>query len=134
MQSAFSEFFEDINEALRDTVRQLGGNKKVGSMLWPELPLTQAEGRLRDCLNPDRREKLSPEQVVLLLVEARKAGVHGAMGFLSATAGYEQPRPVSLDEQEADLQSQILEQLQRQQKMLEQLQRVQSLRPVRSAA
>ena len=134
MQDTFIEFFEDINDAMREAVRQLGGNKKVGAMLRPEIPLTQAENWIRDCLNPDRREKLSPEQVLLILVEARKAGYHGAMAFIAGHCGYDKPRPVSIDEQEADLQSQILAGLEVQNKLLAQLQCVQAAKPVRGAA
>lgn len=134
MQDTFIEFFEDVNDALREAVRQLGGNKKVGAMLRPEVPLTQAENWIRDCLNADRREKLSPEQVLLILVEARKAGYHGAMAFITGHCGYEKPRPISLEEQEADLQSQILAGLEVQNKLLAQLQRVQAAKPVRGAA
>lgn len=134
MQDTFIEFFEDINDALREAVRQLGGLKKVGAMLRPELPIAQAESWLRHCMIEDRREKLSPEQVLLILVEARKAGYHGAMAFINAHCGYEKPRPISLEEQEADLQSQILAGLEVQNKLLAQLQRVQAAKPVRGAA
>lgn len=134
MQESFVEFFEGVSDALREAVRQLGGNKKVGAMLRPELPIDQAESWLRHCLNDDRREKLSPEQVLLILVEARKAGWHGAMAFIASHCGYERPRPVSLEEQENDLQAQILAGLEIQNKLLAQLQRVQAAKPVRGVA
>ena len=134
MQTAFSEFFEDINDALREAVRHLGGNKKAGAMLRPELPVTQAENWLRDCLNPDRREKLSPEQFILVLSKARQEGYHGAMNYLAASCGYEVPRPVTLEQQEQDLQQQLLDAIEQQGKMLAQLQRIQAARPVRGVA
>jgi hypothetical protein len=134
MQQPFEAFFEDINDALREAIRQLGGNKVVGSRLRPELPVTQAEGWLRDCLNEARREKLSPEQVLLLMVWANEAGYHGLMGYVATTSRYEAPRPVSAEQQEIDLQTLILEGIERQNKMLEQLQRVQRARVVRTAA
>jgi len=134
MQTAFGEFFEDINDALREAVRQLGGNKQVGARLRPEMPVTQAEGWLRDCLNPERREKLSIEQVLLILLWSNEAGYHGTMNFLAAYCRYESPRPVTLEQQEIDLQAKILEGIERQNQMLAQLQRLQAARPVRSAA
>ncbi|MEO8806605.1 MAG: hypothetical protein ABI433_11010 [Burkholderiaceae bacterium] len=105
MQTGFGEFFESVNDAMRETVRQLGGHKKIGPMLWPEQPIEQASNRLRDCLNPDRRENLSPEQVLLLLRLARTAGYHGAMAFLACDAGYETPRPVAPEDKVAALQN-----------------------------
>lgn len=130
MQTTFGEFYEDLNDALRDVVRQLGGNKRVGALLRPELPLAQAENWMRDCLNPDRREKLSPEQVVLLLVEASKAGAHGCMSFLAMQCGYETPRPVRPEDQEAALQTKFIDAVEQLQGIQQQLARVQSLRRV----
>lgn len=65
-------------------------------LLWPELGHApdQAANKLRDCLNPDRREKLSPEQFVLLLRKSREAECHAAMGYLLHECGYAAPEPV----------------------------------------
>lgn len=129
MQASFGEFFEDLESALREAVRQLGGNKKVGPMLRPELPIDQASNWLRDCLNATRREKLSPEQVLLLLKLSAQAGFHGAMGFLAFAAGYE-VKPIEAEEQEAQLQRDFvnavdrLESIQRQIKQAQQMRRV----------
>lgn len=128
MQAAFGEFFEDINDALREAVRKLGGHKKVGPQMRPELPLEQAANWLRDCLNPDRREKLSPEQVQFLLRLARAAGFDGAMGFVAFDAGYEPPRPVLPKDQEAELQHKFIDAVERLEAIQRQLQRVQQIR------
>lgn len=80
---------ETFNDALIDVVKALGGSKVVGSDMRPELPAAQAGAWLRDCLNSDRREKLSPDQVLYLLRRAREAGYHGAMNFIGADAHYE---------------------------------------------
>lgn len=130
MQTAFTEFFEDINDALKEVVRQLGGYKKVGPMFKPELPITQAEGWLRDCLNPDRREKLSPEQVVMLLSQAAKAGYHGGMMFITSSCGYEGARHVQPVEQQAALQQAFIEAVGQLQGIQQQLARVQALQVV----
>lgn len=81
-------FSEDINDALRDVVRALGGTKEVGHRLRPELAPPEAGSWLKDCLNPSRRERLNPEQVMWLLREARKVGCHTAMHFVCDEAGY----------------------------------------------
>jgi hypothetical protein len=128
MQAQFAEFFEDVNDALREAVRQLGGHKKVGPLLWPELPLDSASNRLRDCLNPDRREKLSPEQALLILCKAREVGYHGAMAFVAFTAGYEPPRPVVPEDQEAELQRTFIDAVERLESIQKQLQRVGQIR------
>lgn len=109
MQNAFGEFFEDINDALRNVVRALGGVKQVGSLLWPEVAPDQAGNKLRDCLSPDRREKLSPEQVIFLLRKAREAGYHAAMEFVSHECGYAKPAPVAPEDKLAELQRQFID-------------------------
>lgn len=130
MQAAFGEFFEDINDALREAVRQIGGHKKVGPLLWPELPLDHASNRMRDCLNPDRREKLSPDQVVLILRLAREAGFHGVMAYLAFSTGYEPPRPLAPEDQEAQLQRSFIDAVERLEGIQKQLQRAQQIRRV----
>ena len=62
-------FSEDIHDALRDVVRALGGVKDAGARLRPELPADAAGHWLKDCLNPERRHRLDPEQVLWLLRE-----------------------------------------------------------------
>lgn len=130
MQTDFGEFFESVNDSLRELVRHLGGHKKVGPMLWPELPLDQAGNRLRDCLNLDRREKLSPEQFVFLLKLGRQVGYHGAMAFVAADAGYESPRPVSPEDAVNALQNAFVDAVSKLEVIQRQLARAQGLRSV----
>ena len=87
---------ESLNDALRETVQAIGGTKKVGCMLWPEMTADHASSRLRDCLNPERREKLSPEQVEMLSRMGRQVGCHAIMAHLCRTTGYAEPVPVEL--------------------------------------
>lgn len=86
--------YDDFNDALHDLVQALGGFKKVGPRLWPELPSDEAAHRLRHCLNADRREKLSPHQVLLLLRWGREVDFHGAKYFLDDDAGYQRTAPL----------------------------------------
>ncbi len=92
-------FYEDVNEALREVVQALGGAKKVGPLFWPEKSLEQAQQLLLACLNVERKERLTPEQVLLLLRWGRAADCHAGMQFLAQQAGYD-VKPVNpLDEQ-----------------------------------
>jgi hypothetical protein len=81
-------FFEGVDEALRQVVAVLGGAKKVGAAMRPELPADQAGNWLLACLNRDRRERLNPDQVLYLLRAAREAGYHQSMAWIAAEAGY----------------------------------------------
>ena len=66
-------------------MRALGGTKSVGVALWPSKPATEAQTRLSDCLNPQRRETLTIDEVMLILRRSREVGYHGAMAFVAQT-------------------------------------------------
>lgn len=130
MQTEFTEFFESVNDALRELVRNLGGHKRVGPQLWPELALEAAANRLRDCLNPDRRDKLSPEQVLFMLRLARNSGYHGAMEFLAYDAGYDRPRPVAAEDKVAALQNAFVDAVDKLESIQREMKRTQGIRSV----
>lgn len=99
--------FADWNEALDGVVHALGGFKKVGVMLRPELadkPIAAAQW-LRDCLNPDKPERLNPDQVFMLLRLARAADYHAAKHWMDAELGYEQGRPLKPADEASALQT-----------------------------
>lgn len=129
MQLEIGECFESVNDALQSAVTALGGYKKVGPALRPELPIDQAAGWLRDCLNAARREKLAPEQVMLVLRMARAAGYHSAMNFVAFDTGYKAV-PVDPESQEAELQSQFIDAVQGLTAIQAKLERIQRVRAV----
>ncbi|MDR0249855.1 MAG: hypothetical protein LBI35_00835 [Burkholderiales bacterium] len=102
-------FHENLNDALKEVVLTLGGTKRVGSMLWPEKSADEAGRRLADCLNPDRRDRLDPEQVLWLLREGRQTDCHSAMHFICASAGYAPAAPVKPEDELAALQREYIE-------------------------
>lgn len=109
MAEQFPLFHEDLTEALRTCVQALGGPKKVGVLLRPELPADQAGRWVADCLNPDRRDQLHPNQLLLVLTEARKVGCHAAMIFIAQHAGYQDPAPLEPEDERAALMRQFVE-------------------------
>lgn len=129
MQLEMGEFFESVNDALQAAVTALGGFKKVGPQLRPELPIDQAAGWLRDCLNPSRREKLSPEHVLLVMRLARAAGYHAAMNYVAFDTGYK-AQPIEPASQEAELQEQFIAAVDRLEAIRSQMTRVQRVRAV----
>ena len=112
MAEQTSLFSEDIHDALKDVVRALGGMKEAGSRLRPELPAIEAGNWLKDCLNPARRERLNPEQVLWLLREGRKIGCHSAMNFIADEAGYQRPAALEPQDEAAQLQRQFIDAVQ----------------------
>lgn len=117
-------FSEDFNDALKDAIRALGGTKEVGKGLRPEMAADAAGAWLKDCLNPTRRERLSPEQVLWILRESRKVGCHSAMNFLADEAGYVRPAPLEPQDEAAQLQRAFIESVQQQRRIAERLERL----------
>lgn len=101
-------FVEDITEAIRATVTALGGYKRIGAEMRPELPADQAGRWLADCLNHDRRDKLCPDQVGWIRRRARKAGVHVLATFEARDAGYAEPQPIEPEDERAKLQREFV--------------------------
>lgn len=95
---------ESLTDALNDCIRALGGNKTVGALLWPEKTIDDARRTLLDAMNPERAQKLAPDQVLLLLKEARKVNCHAAFAYMARECGYADPVPVEPEDQHAALQ------------------------------
>lgn len=99
---------ESINEALIACVKACGGSKQVAPLLWPEKTPDAAQRCLLDCLNEDRPNRLSPEQVLLVLRLARKRGHHGGVDFILADLGYAPTTPIEPRDEAAELQRQFI--------------------------
>lgn len=102
MQDAL--FFDNANAALRHTVEACGGFKKVGPMMRPDKSPDMAAQWLRDSLNDNRPERLSPDQVNALIRIGHSTGCHAYMRYLSHDCGYSTPEPVNADDERAELQ------------------------------
>jgi hypothetical protein len=87
--------FEDDLEALKATVQRLGGNKRVGALLWPDKTPDGAARLMADCCNPGRSGRLSLSQVMLVMRMAREQGDHLLARYLMAETGYAPPVPVN---------------------------------------
>jgi len=117
-------FHEDINAALGHVIAAIGGYKRVGVELWPTQPADQAGRKLANCLNPDHAQNLHPSDVLWILREGRKKGIHSAMAFIAGECGYANPSPVEPEDEAAALQRQFIE---AQQQMAQMMRRMEKL-------
>jgi hypothetical protein len=101
-------FFDSYEAAIGATVTALGGNKRVGTALWPTMPADEAGRRLAHCLNPDKRDKLCPNELALIRREARKKGVHILAHYEARDAGYAEPQPINPEDEAAQLQREYI--------------------------
>ena len=103
--SLFHERFED---ALDEVIRVCGGRKAFAVEMWPDKPARDAHNLLDACLNPERRERFSPTQVMYIARRGADAGCHAVMQFLGRELGYD-IKPVTKAE-EADRLTTVVEQ------------------------
>jgi hypothetical protein len=110
--------YETPEDALKAAVSALGGPKKVGVLLWPQLEdqPDKAGRKLADHLNDERAEKLSLEQVVFIFRKAKQVGFHDGMYAFNRMCGYSPSKPMDDAEELARKSAEamaLLEQLQR---------------------
>jgi hypothetical protein len=96
-------FVEDYNEAIRATVQALGGFKRIGADLKPDMAVDAAGRWLADCCNPDKREKLAPSELAFIRKRARAEGVHILAAYEMRDAGYAEPQPIEPEDERAAL-------------------------------
>jgi hypothetical protein len=126
MQQQFALIHDSRNDALRECVAALGGAKRVGLMMRPELAADQASQWVRDRLNPDRRELFAPDQVVWILREARQVGCHAGINHIARECGYADPQPIDPVDERASLQRAFVDSVAQQKKILERMERLES--------
>lgn len=117
-------FHDTVADALGSAVVAIGGMKRAASLLWPADPLTRSEARLRACLNAERAEKLSPDEVIRLAKLAREAGDHSVMTYLAHELGYE-IKPTTPEDELAALQQRYIDAAENIARISAQIQRVQ---------
>lgn len=101
-------FFESAHEALAHVVSVLGGAKKVGSSMRPDLSVDGAARWVLDCLNPERPAQFHPPQVIFLLRAARESGDHVAMQWWASECGY-RAEAVEPEDESAELKRKFIE-------------------------
>lgn len=119
-----SLFHESITDAIKDTINACGGSKQVAAKLWPEKAPDAAHRLLLSCLNDDRPERLSPEQLMFVLRMGRERGVHVGITYILRELGYEDPKPVEPQDELAELQRAYIEAVQNQARMAARMERL----------
>lgn len=106
------DHIDSIQEALTEAIKACGGSKHVAAMLWPARAaqnLDAARRYLANCVNPECAEKLSLDEIMLILRTARGKGNHVVMQFLAADLSYAQPQPLEPRDEAAELKRQFIE-------------------------
>lgn len=114
-------FVEDYYDAIRATVQAMGGFKRLGADMKPDLAVDAAGRWLADCCNPEKREKLSPTELAYIRRRARAEGVHVLAAFEMRDAGYADPLPVEPEDERAALQRAFIQHTKSLERMLQRM-------------
>lgn len=109
MNTAPALWHDSIEEAISEACNALGGRKAVAVLLWPSVAVREAHNRIDAALNPERREKLSPAELMFIIGKAREAGCHSVMRFLCAEGGYQEPIAREPEDEKARLQREFIQ-------------------------
>lgn len=119
-EALFHERIEDAVGAVADVL----GRKRIACELWPDKTPRDAHNLLDACLNPERRERLTPSQLMFIARNGRESDLHAIVTFIARELGYEDPKPVEPEDEKARLQREYIEAAKRMARIAE---RVESL-------
>lgn len=117
-------FHDRIEQALDEVITACGGRKKFAVAMWPDKPARDAHNLLDACLNPERRERFTPDQLVFILRRGREVGCHSGMRYLCGESGYSDPVPLNPSDQAAELQRAFNESVRVQSQLVERMERL----------
>jgi aromatic ring-cleaving dioxygenase len=123
-------FCTSYREALVAAISALGGNKIVGTMLWPSKEADVAADQLAKCLNPKKREKIGPEELAMIRRECRENNIHVLAAWEMQDANYAPPVPIDPETEQDALQREFVDAVDR----LEAIQRKLGLNAARKRA
>lgn len=96
----------------------------VGHKLFPHKDPIDAGKYFSNCLDPDRNEKLDPQQILWLAREARRVGCHALMWFICEDCGYQNAVPAKVEDEAAELTRELIETGKRMERSLERLEQL----------
>jgi hypothetical protein len=123
-------FFERVEDALAAVIDRCGGRKRFAAEMFPDKPPRDAHNLLDAMLNPERRERFSPAQLVYVARRGRAVSCDAVMQYLARELGYADPQPIDPADAEAELQRTFIDAVDRLEAIQRQLGRVQQMRRV----
>lgn len=114
-----------LSEALAHACDAVG-RKRMATKLWPDKSTISGQKEISDCLHPDRRSKLSLEQVDLIMREARKLDCHAVMNYMARSLDYREPVPVTPESERDRLQREFIRATKTMQQLSAQMERLSS--------
>lgn len=113
--------YESAEEAIRAAIIQSGKQmKEVATKLWPAIKMESALARLQNSLNPERAEKLTIDEVILICKLCNRID---PIIYITRAVGYE-PIPINPDDERTKLMRELKETQRRAQSIMEELEQL----------
>ncbi len=129
-----SLFHERIEDAALAVIEKCGGRKKFAAEMWPDKGIGDAHNLLNACLNPEKREHFTPDQLMYVMRRGKAIGCHALTTYLARQAGYADPTPVDPKDEAAELMRQFNETGRAMARMVERIERLAPVANLRSVA
>ncbi len=126
----FHERIEDAIAAVADRI----GRKRLAKELWPDKSDRDAHNLFDACLNPERKERFSPSQLMFLAKRGRGAGYHAILCFMCRELGYADPQPIEPEDERAKLQREYVDAARSMARMAERIEKLATAPSIRSVA
>jgi hypothetical protein len=81
-------FFDCIEDAIGKDIEALGGAKKAAAIFYPDKTPEQGSALIRAWKNPDRNERPTPTQVLLLKKKAKEVGSFATISYEAQEIGF----------------------------------------------
>jgi hypothetical protein len=121
----FPETFGSYLEALRDDVNALGGPAEIGEWFWREKTPEGRRNACNACLNAERRERFSDEQIELIMRRAvKKRGYSSAHYYVCDAIGTERPKAIEPEDERAQAMREFTEAVATMGRQIERLERL----------
>lgn len=117
-----SQNYESLEEAITTCICLSGfTNKKIANILWPSVPFQTAYQRLTDALNPSKRQKLTVDEIILIMKTCDRYDV---LDYMADQCLHERPRKrttVCEQKEKSDVKNKLEEFIEQSKKMYDEL-------------
>ena len=118
-------FHDVITDAMHTDIAACGGAEKAAEWMLPHLGPKAGGDMVRAFVNPDRRERMTPEQLLLLKRKAAEVGSYATVTFEAQELGY-QPQWLDPQDEADELRRAVRDLLKVVNQRLERIERVES--------
>lgn len=117
-------FYEDSKDALTCALSESGkAPKAIAAVMRPDLKPDSAKAWLHNCLDPDKNEKLSIDQVIQFInLTKRPDGSNALLEYFCDESSHDRPAIKKAEDELAQLQRAFIQSVEDQKKLVDRIQ------------